>query len=787
MKPGSRKHHGFEYGHPAESVAAAALMSRQSWFQRADAGGNGREAESPRKLWWFLTFVLTLLLAGDVYLVYSRWQEDMARTLSWARGEMDLLAWLVQGELRRGEFPGAARLLRDWGRKEPEVAALSLFAANGDAIGIYRRANPPERSLALTRTVSYGDRDEAKLALALDLAPIEAHRFRLIIELGSAYLMLASLLILLTRTLSLRRREAYALRARTDELDRAHTALKAQVAQRQRAEGERNRLIAVLEGTTDLVALSDLNGNLTYLNRAGRDLLGLGDRPLDGLRIQDIHPDRLGRSITEAAIPTAIQEGVWSGETALLGVGAKEIPVSELILGHRDPRGEVAFLSTIVRDISRRLAAERIVNRHNQLLRALARVNAVSVQSGDDERLMKEVCRVLAEEGWFRMAWVGLVEADGVVVRPVACAGFEAGYLQAIEVRCDESPTGLGPVGSCIRWGQTVIIRFHDSDARFAPWREQALARGYLSSSATPIRKNGVIIGAIAVYSAEADAFGEEDVVLLEQLASQLGHTLEHQQAEIELLRYRDHLEDLVAERTRELAVLNQELESFSYSVSHDLRGPLRGIDGFSQALLEDCGDQLDETGKNYLQRVRNGVQRMSELIDDLLELARVTRSRMTPGEVDLSAMAREILNQLQHTQPERRVEMAVAPGLIVRGDRRLLRLALENLLGNAWKYTGKQAQARIEFGRESADGNPVFFVRDNGAGFDMQYAHKLFAPFQRLHHPSEFEGTGIGLATIQRIIHRHGGRIWAEAEPGKGAIFRFVLGASASLARAIR
>lgn len=232
----------------------------------------------------------------------------------------------------------------------------------------------------------------------------------------------------------------------------------------------------------------------------------------------------------------------------------------------------------------------------------------------------------------------------------------------------------------------------------------------------------------------------------------------------------------LVTNANTELSAVNKELEAFSYSVSHDLRAPLRSIDGFSQALVEDYPDKLDEQGKNYLQRVRSSTQRMGELIDDLLKLSRVTRSEMKLEMVNLSTLAQSIATEVQKTQPERQVELVITPGLSAKGDEHLLRLLLENLLGNAWKFTGKHPQARIEFGSTQVDGKQVFFVRDDGAGFDMTYAHKLFAPFQRLHSASEFPGSGIGLATVQRIVHRHGGRIWAEAEIEKGATFYFRL-----------
>lgn len=247
-------------------------------------------------------------------------------------------------------------------------------------------------------------------------------------------------------------------------------------------------------------------------------------------------------------------------------------------------------------------------------------------------------------------------------------------------------------------------------------------------------------------------------------------------EVEKELKKHREHLEDLVKERTVELEAANKDMEAFSYSVSHDLRAPLRTVDGFSQAVLEDYSDKLDEQGKDYLHRMRAATQRMAQMIEDILRLAMATKTELKRERVELSMMAHDITSVLQMSQPGRQVQFVIEPGITADGDPHLLNIALENLLGNAWKFTGPHPSARIEFGKSETDGETVYYVRDDGVGFDMRYVDRLFTSFRRLHDASEFPGTGIGLVTVSRIVHRHDGRIWAEGQLQKGATFYFTL-----------
>ncbi len=250
----------------------------------------------------------------------------------------------------------------------------------------------------------------------------------------------------------------------------------------------------------------------------------------------------------------------------------------------------------------------------------------------------------------------------------------------------------------------------------------------------------------------------------------------EQQRAEAEIMRLATDLERRVTQRTAQLEATNRELESFAYSISHDLRSPLRALDGFSEILLQDYGETLDDTGRDYLRRIKSAANHMAGLMDGLLQLSRLNREELDFQAVDLTHLAEGFAAELRERDPERDVVVDVAPGLVAWADPKLMRAVIENLLGNAWKFTSRHEAARIEVGAEQSDGGTTFFVHDDGAGFDMRYAGNLFGAFQRLHTPDQFEGTGIGLATVQRIVHRHGGTVWAEGEVEKGATFWFTL-----------
>jgi signal transduction histidine kinase/CHASE3 domain sensor protein len=355
------------------------------------------------------------------------------------------------------------------------------------------------------------------------------------------------------------------------------------------------------------------------------------------------------------------------------------------------------------------------------------------------------------------------IDGDGVMMTLLYAEGRASDLLgSGIRVPLMETTSSLvQPAQPCLLLPDLTALALEQplDDVRVC------VEAGLRSAAVVPLRANGREVGVLNLLSIEVGAFSEELLGPLLTLAPLVGTAMENAR-----------LFTSLDEANRSLGLANQELESFSYSVSHDLRAPLRSISGFSQALLEDYADALDAEGKQYLQHVVGSANDMGQLIDDLLHLARVARADVEYEDVDLAALARSVGEELTRAHPDRVVTLSTANGLVVRGNTRLLRIVLQNLLGNAWKFTRAVAEARIEVGTTRHDGRDAYFVRDNGAGFDMAYAHKLFGAFQRLHSVSEFEGTGIGLATVQRIIHRHGGQVWAEGAVGQGATLYFTV-----------
>jgi signal transduction histidine kinase len=450
----------------------------------------------------------------------------------------------------------------------------------------------------------------------------------------------------------------------------------------------------------------------------------------------------------------------------------------------QDQRDDFSKLSeALTAEIVERKEIEQKLARHAMRLHMLAQTSSDLTQIAVDPRtcmtlfarrvseLLDATCTIhLVSEDGERLDLAGEHGAD-----PQRNAGLVAGLPG------ESIPLELHPLYPFEQphWRPEAAMEFKQTRSSFG--RSSLQLAGVRSWIAVPLRSRERLMGVVMAVRFErtCQPFDDEDFELMQDLAERAVLALENASLYAEMERR-------VEARTRELHLLNQELEAFSYSVSHDLRAPLRAIDGFSLALLEDQGERLDEEGRGYLQRVRAATARMGELIDAMIEMARLARQPLMLQRVDLTAIATTVLDDLRAAQPELAVEIHVEEDLWADGDPRLLRNVLQNLLGNAWKYSSRRPHPHITFALEQIDGEPTYVVRDNGVGFDMAFAEKLFRPFARLHGRGEFEGSGVGLATVQRIIARHGGRIWGRGVPGEGATFGFTLG-SASVEEASR
>ncbi|HTR80945.1 MAG TPA: PAS domain-containing protein [Bacteroidota bacterium] len=446
-----------------------------------------------------------------------------------------------------------------------------------------------------------------------------------------------------------------------------------------------------------------------------------------------------------------------------------------------DDIGGIILFSEV---ITERKLSEKQVLRMKRLYATLSQVNQTIVRARSRHELFDSFCRVAVRYGEFSLAWIGLLDDASGEITPVAASGLDLQHWPFDDININSGDLKNTLIASAVRTSKVFTSEDVQTDKKLFNMYERFQNYSYHSSAAIPFHLRGKIIGALSLDSGEAGLFkADEEIRLLEEMGLDISFALEtieidkeRRLAEQEIHTLNAELEQRVAQRTIQLESAVKELETFSYSVSHDLRAPLRAITGFSQILRKEPGAILSERGQDYLERICTASGRMAELIDDLLTLSRINRAEIQSSSVDLSALWKKVAEQLRSVEPDRRIELNCQEGLTATGDANLLHVVLENLLGNAWKFTRKKESPVIECGQTEKDGRKVFYIRDNGAGFDMKYVGKLFGAFQRLHRLDEFEGTGIGLATVARVIHRHGGEIWAEGAVDQGATFYFSL-----------
>ncbi|WP_310566802.1 PAS domain-containing protein [Hydrogenophaga sp.] len=627
----------------------------------------------------------------------------------------------------------------------------------------------------------------------------------------------------------------------------------------------RDRLVSVMETTTDIVSMADAQGHVFYFNRAGYDMLGLRPgEPLDEA-IRQVHPAWAARLVHDEGIPTAIERGRWLGETAVFDAQGREVPMSQLIMAHRGADGQVEYLWSILRDVSESKAAEAALEEERSRLaeaQAVARIGSWSVQ------LPEGVVRWSAQH----YAMLGLdpaqvapsVKAYLAVVHPDDQARVRAHVMARARAPVDPvtgrdstgvdkiehrlvTPQGVRHVeeraslerdadGRVVRiFGTTMdvtervladrvanelrdMLEQAESVALLGSWTADAQTQrvavstqlfrnlGLAPADRPPsnevylscvhpddqtmvaqdmdrIRRGAEVSplvfrthparGPVRVMRRTVHRITRDDQGLKPRYIGTLQDITDAVQAEEQLRQVNQELERRVAERTAQLRQANQELEAFSYTVSHDLKAPLRGIDGYSQLLVEEYGERLDEDGRQFVRRIRHGVQLMGELISDLLEYSRMERRDMAADPVPLLPLVQQVLDGYEadiHRQGAQ-VQLAMEPFTLAL-DREGMAVVLRNLIGNALKFSRDRQPPRVEIGSRSEAGRRILWVRDNGVGFDMKYHDRMFGIFQRLHRAEEFPGTGVGLALVSKAVQRMGGRVWAESTLGAGATF---------------
>lgn len=523
----------------------------------------------------------------------------------------------------------------------------------------------------------------------------------------------------------------------------------------------------------------DLDGLVTFMNPAGAEILGYSAAELLGqpMHAKCHHAYADGRPFPREDCPiyAAKRDGqvhhnsddvMWRKDGSAVAVEYTSTPM-------RDKEGQLSGAIVVFRDITVRKLAEKALRRQADRLRNLHETDMSILQAlVSPEAIAQTSLHHLRDLLRCERASVGLFDAEKKQVRVLAA---EAEGATVVQIGKDLPEEAYGDLEILRRGQMEIVDDLHGAASPRAVSRVLQVegARSWIS---VPLRTERGLIGALSLGWTARRTIAPEDVEIAVEVAAQIAVALEQSRLLQESKRHAAELERRVQERTRELAEANKELEAFTYSVSHDLRAPLRAIEGFSRMLVDGYGGRLDDEGRRLLGVVRSSTARMARLIDDLLDFSRIGRKVPERQEVDMSALARAAVEELVGEKPVPSLKVSVGELPAAFGDRALLRQVLANLIGNALKYSGKKAAPAVEVGSAREGGETVYFVKDNGAGFDMRYAGKLFGVFQRLHHEGEFEGTGVGLALADRIVRRHGGRIWAEGKVGEGAVFRFTL-----------
>ena len=553
-------------------------------------------------------------------------------------------------------------------------------------------------------------------------------------------------------------------------------------------QGPENPAVYTLEGADYLyrgliqemsegVATLTSDGTIFYSNAQLSSLIQMPLEQISGKKLKDfILPNDLE---TFQAIFQAGLSGNGTGEITIQSVDGTLIPVMVSIKILKD-----LGVYAVITNLSEHKHHEELKRAQNELKKTFKNVNQLNrtlvalrdssyamMHATDEDFYLDEVCRIIVEDCGHSMVWIGFTEEESKKVIPVAYSGFEEDYLRTLNITWDDTEHGLGPTGTAIRTGKPSICENMHIDPKFKPWREEAIKRGYASSICIPIMNTEKVFGALTIYSKETNPFSEDEKRLLDELADDIAYGISTIRLKVE----HDNAEIAVQKSLIDVQRSNAELQQFAYVASHDLREPLRMITSFLQLLERRYSDQLDDDAEEFIGFAVDGAKRLDTMINDLLSYSKVTRKEIEFNNADSEQILEQALINLKVPIEENNAIITHDPLPNIDGDANLLVQLFQNLIGNAIKYQSKN-NPQIHISAIKEENNYKFSIKDNGIGISPEHLERIFTIFQRLHTKDEYEGTGIGLAIAQKIVHQHGGQIWVQSEPGKGSTFYFTI-----------
>lgn len=538
-------------------------------------------------------------------------------------------------------------------------------------------------------------------------------------------------------------------------------------------------LAKLLDDINEAIFIADKTGSIKYFNSEFSRILGFDQDKINSMTVIDINPDFKGDKWSNHCEIIKKQNSL-TFESFFLNAKHHSVPVE--INSSYYCVNDQEYIVGLVKDVSERNELLKL----NRLYQTLSACNESLIHTQNENLLLQQICNIIVNKGKYRLAWVGLAENDIYKsVKPIAYAGTGSDYIGNIKLSWEDNEFGNGPTGKAIRNKKMEVFNYY-STPEFSTWRQEAEKHGYQSSAAFPLIVEDDVLGALNIYSAYQDAFNEGELNLLKELTNDLAYgiasirsndardkarnLLNETQSELSVLN--QNLEKRVKERTSQLESLNKELEAFSYSVSHDLRNPLHRIKMYLELLKENDEITTESGIMKSIESIYSSILQMDELIDNILYFSRMSHQNISFEDINTSDLIHDIIEEFEPDIVDRVINWNIANLPIVKGDKNLLRLVFINLISNALKFTSKNSETIIVIGYFPNKNENIIFIRDNGVGFDMNNADKLFGVFQRLHSQKEFPGTGVGLSNVRRIIERHGGHIWAEGELDKGSTF---------------